>query len=260
MAPITHTLDPKGDVTLVAAARDEDNPHDETRFPVSSRHLTLASPYFETRLKICWPEGKVLSEQGKVEMAMHDCDADVLLIILNILHCHLWQIPQSVTLDMMIDLALTTDLLECHEAVNVFGAHVGRRAQRQDVTFDRRGHQEVDHGVLGPIDTGNLPIPKWIRGKETPLPTWKEERSRDRDFMANFRDPDDIDNERIAYLEKLLRLMEKHIFQLATVPDICSTKCDALCLRLASAPALPPLGYWNNDAVQVITHFFLTYV
>jgi hypothetical protein len=94
--------------------------HPETRLRVSSRHLTLASPYFKRMLKGPWREGNELASDGRVSIPMEVCDSPSLVILMNIIHGHTRKVPRSVDLDMLAKISVLVDLYECAEAVELF--------------------------------------------------------------------------------------------------------------------------------------------
>jgi hypothetical protein len=126
--------DPDGDVVLVVsppkgpraynaegnAALSNFTVPQTTRFRVSSRHLILASPYFQGRLGSQWPEGKELKSKGSVELEIPDTDPETLLILLNIIHARTTRVPLLVTVNQLTELAIMTDYFQCHDAVGVY--------------------------------------------------------------------------------------------------------------------------------------------
>lgn len=89
----------------------------KSRFRVSSKHLALASVYFEKMFTPQWREGQGLSTNGSMELKMPDTDPDALLIILNIIHLRRRSVPSSMSLELLTELAVLTDYFQCHEAL-----------------------------------------------------------------------------------------------------------------------------------------------
>jgi hypothetical protein len=87
---------------------------------VSSRHLTLASPYWDRMLNGEMKEADNLRKNGIVKIAIEDVDADALLLVFNIVHCKTYQVPRQVDLDMLAKIAVTVDIYQCHEAVAMY--------------------------------------------------------------------------------------------------------------------------------------------
>lgn len=189
-------IDPDGDIILfIPDAPPEgqprkkqklSNPESPWRLRVSSKHLALASAYFKKRLGPKWPEGKELASKGSVEIPMDapGCDFDTLLIIMNIFHLRSRQIPENVKVETLLNLALATDYLQCHEAVEGYGIGWSRSLMpelpntfssdtrkwiliahtfRWKSLFERTTMLAQRQG-LRPFDCGSLPIPKSVKG------------------------------------------------------------------------------------------------
>jgi hypothetical protein len=125
--------DPNGDVTLVvsppnqprAYAPSRAHPDGEagvSRYRASSKHLSLASQYFEKRLNKEWSEGKELQKKGCVEMVVPDTDPKAFLILLNLMHCRTQKVPTSVTFDELVELAVQVDYFKCHGVLGLYPA------------------------------------------------------------------------------------------------------------------------------------------
>ncbi|RJE23248.1 hypothetical protein PHISCL_04405 [Aspergillus sclerotialis] len=83
------------------------------RFRVSSRHLILASGYFEQRLKGYWSE--------ETDLKITGADPNSVGILLNIMHGRTRSVPRRVNLDQLTDLAVLVDYFQCLETVQAFG-------------------------------------------------------------------------------------------------------------------------------------------
>lgn len=156
-----------------------------SRFRVSSKHLALASDYFERRLKECWAEGKELSKMGKIDLELTDTEPDVLLILLNIIHGRTRRIPRRLDLDTLTEFADLVDYFQCLEVVEVFGNMWIQELKNQ--AMKRAGTETIqwifiswifrDSVIFGNVarkawhigtdnmDTLALPIPSDIKGK-----------------------------------------------------------------------------------------------
>ncbi|KAK2873447.1 hypothetical protein FQN49_002370 [Arthroderma sp. PD_2] len=95
---------------------------EEITMHVSSRHLILASPVFRVMLQHKFNESNVLRVTGSVEIPLPDDDPDAFLIILNIIHGHLRQVPLEVDLHMLTQLAILVDKYELHERIEMFAS------------------------------------------------------------------------------------------------------------------------------------------
>ncbi|KAH6872041.1 hypothetical protein B0T10DRAFT_533321 [Thelonectria olida] len=89
------------------------------RMRVSSRHLILASPVFRNMLDGPFKEGTAC-EPGRRQISTSNWDANALMILLNIIHGHLREVPRSLSLEMPAKFAIIVDYYKCHEVVEVF--------------------------------------------------------------------------------------------------------------------------------------------
>lgn len=88
------------------------------RMRVSSRHLILTSPVFQTMLDGPFKEGTIC-ESGR-QIITRTWDVEAMTIILNIIHGHHREVPRSLSLETLAKLALVIDYYEFHEVVEVF--------------------------------------------------------------------------------------------------------------------------------------------
>ncbi|RHZ72646.1 hypothetical protein CDV55_108401 [Aspergillus turcosus] len=125
--------DPNGDVILVVSPPKQprayapsraypDGKAGDARYRASSKHLSLASRYFEKRLNKEWSEGKELQKKGCVEMVVPDTDPKAFLILLNLMHCRTQKVPTSVTFDELVELAVQVDYFKCHGVLGLYPA------------------------------------------------------------------------------------------------------------------------------------------
>ncbi|KAJ5154030.1 uncharacterized protein N7500_009469 [Penicillium coprophilum] len=203
-------------------------PGNYARFQVSSKHLALSSAYFKRMLKDRWAEGEALRTNGSAEIPVNDCKPDILLIILNLIHGQLRQVPLRLSLQQLSDIAVATDFFQCHEVVEVFAGiwikdlwwplsipgwspfslsledmrtwlMISCVFKSPDV-FEATTRTAMRKGT-GPFDTSYLPIPKSVK--------------------------DAIDQARQKCIEKFEVMIKKHILNLLNGPICCSGKCDA---------------------------------
>ncbi|OJJ31981.1 hypothetical protein ASPWEDRAFT_117243, partial [Aspergillus wentii DTO 134E9] len=90
------------------------------RFKTSSKHLILASKYFERRLSNRWPEGDILESRGTVQLELPDTDLDAFKIILDLIHGRTNAVPRTVDLAQLTELTVLTDYFGCLEALGLF--------------------------------------------------------------------------------------------------------------------------------------------
>ncbi|KAH8693469.1 hypothetical protein GQ44DRAFT_584495, partial [Phaeosphaeriaceae sp. PMI808] len=98
---------------------DEDN---SVHFHVSSRHLTLASKYFERVLLTgAWSESRRSEEDGYLHLNVGEpWDAEAFLVILNAFHLKNKQLPRVLELEMLAKVAQLADYYECKESLEVW--------------------------------------------------------------------------------------------------------------------------------------------
>ncbi|KAH7312037.1 hypothetical protein BKA65DRAFT_518044 [Rhexocercosporidium sp. MPI-PUGE-AT-0058] len=92
----------------------------EVQCIVSSRHLMLASRYFETILSGEFEEAKALRATGHVEITMPEEDLDSMTILLNIIHGASRKVPRNVSLEVLSKLAVLVSKYGMLETVEFF--------------------------------------------------------------------------------------------------------------------------------------------
>ncbi|KAH7308507.1 hypothetical protein B0I35DRAFT_360905 [Stachybotrys elegans] len=97
----------------------EDEAPSEIQMRVSSRHLCLASPYFEKMLSGTWKES-TSNQEGLYKISVSDWNVEALLIVFNIIHGHNRNVPRSIGLEMLAEVAAIVDYFDCREAVDPF--------------------------------------------------------------------------------------------------------------------------------------------
>lgn len=90
-------------------------PLPELRFKVSSKHLTLASPYFKKMLEGPYKEANLPCPEVTIE----EFDSEALKILLNIIHGKNSNIPRFLSLDMLAKVSEWVDYLDCFEQAEV---------------------------------------------------------------------------------------------------------------------------------------------
>jgi hypothetical protein len=128
-----HTFDPKGDIALIMRKRSYTSPEIETEggpyqevndgnfcMLVSSKHLFLASSFFEEMLQAHFKEGQTLRSDGFLELPLPDDDPIAFCILLDIIHGHTRKVPRTVDMNMLADIAILVDKYQLQEVVEVF--------------------------------------------------------------------------------------------------------------------------------------------
>lgn len=119
-------IDPEGDLTLCVSVQKSlpiGDVEDATYFRVSSKHLKMASSYFNSVLSDRWPEGRLLAQNGEIEIKFDAFDPDALLIILNVLHFKFRQLPEKMSLQQLVNVAVATDYFRFHEVIAPFATN-----------------------------------------------------------------------------------------------------------------------------------------
>lgn len=209
---LTYSLDPAGDTFFVVRNVPEHLPHDfqDLRADMlsglsdiakppaslsqrtdqllcvkaSSKHLTLASQYFENMLSGSFREASNLQSHGYVELAVADWDARALLIFLLIVHGRTRLIPRKISLEMLCNLAILADYYGCYEPLEVFsGIWIHDLASTIPTAYNKHTQQwlfiswvfqqsklfakitlAIQETSTDVITAGNLPIPHSIIG------------------------------------------------------------------------------------------------
>ena len=107
------------DMTLSQGASDPEL--DDVKIRVSSRHMALASPVFQSRLdKNKFSEGCTLQSEGSVQVSFPDDDPDAFLVLLNVIHGLTRAVDRHPDLELLTQLAILVDKYQCLQTVEVF--------------------------------------------------------------------------------------------------------------------------------------------
>ncbi len=156
------------------------------RLRVSSRHLSLASPYFKVALNGPWREAASTSTDGSHSIYADDWDSEAFLILMHIIHGRNRQVPRRVSLELLAKISVLIDYYECHEAVELFSELWLRELKSQLPAQPGReltlwlcvswilGAADIFASTTsialrqsqGPLATLGLPIPERIVGKQ----------------------------------------------------------------------------------------------
>ncbi|KAF2810992.1 uncharacterized protein BDZ99DRAFT_508368 [Mytilinidion resinicola] len=91
------------------------------KYRVSSSHLRLASPKFESMLSGSnWKEGIPNEKDGRFYISVEDWDSEAFLILLNVLHLHHRKVPRSVSLELLAKITVLVDCYDCAEAAELW--------------------------------------------------------------------------------------------------------------------------------------------
>ncbi|KAE8356471.1 hypothetical protein BDV28DRAFT_145173 [Aspergillus coremiiformis] len=98
---------------------------------VSSKHLTLVSPYFRSRLL------RETADSGSFDRQTIPTgvdDLDVFFILLDIIHCQTRKVPRVITFQKLCKITVLAELYDCVEAVEAFG-HVWAENLKPEAPF-----------------------------------------------------------------------------------------------------------------------------
>lgn len=106
------------DVGMANPQTQPADPEEEiVHYHVSSRHLTLASPWFKRTLTSSSSQEAVRdSTDGRFHVDASDWDEEAFLILLNIFHLRKRQIPKIMSVEMLAKIAVLVDYYELEKA------------------------------------------------------------------------------------------------------------------------------------------------
>ncbi|KAF4497633.1 hypothetical protein FAGAP_6209 [Fusarium agapanthi] len=91
----------------------------EFRMLVSGKHLELASPIFKTMVTGPFAEGKT-DVSGFRQITASDWDPEAFKIILTIMHGYNRDVPRSLSLEMLVKVAMIVNYYDCLESVELY--------------------------------------------------------------------------------------------------------------------------------------------
>ncbi|KAL7795057.1 hypothetical protein V8C37DRAFT_375434 [Trichoderma ceciliae] len=145
MAPTVHEIDPNGDTLFIlrnanapfAISEKERDDSDadlssdsadksqiaddkpEVRMRLSSKHLILASAYFQKLAANGWKETTPQDGYTYV-VTTEEWDEEALVALMNIIHGRTAKVPRVVSLEMLAKISVLVDYYQCHETVEFF--------------------------------------------------------------------------------------------------------------------------------------------
>ncbi|KAI1055500.1 hypothetical protein LB506_011362 [Fusarium annulatum] len=186
---VTYSIESLSDLKNLKPYND-DGQDVELCYRVSSAHLMLVSPVFKAMLDGPFSES-CRNKDGRFEVRTSECSASALLILLDIIHGHHRDVPKTMELDLLTEMAILVDYYECHEIVEMFAENWIASVIQED-EIERSSHQtnmsrlfiswvfaksELFNSVVrtvlkvtaGPIQT-DLPLPSIILASHAKLP------------------------------------------------------------------------------------------
>ncbi|KAI0110219.1 hypothetical protein F4814DRAFT_426256 [Daldinia grandis] len=92
-------------------------PPPTVQFLLSSRHLILASKYFESTLCGPWKEGALVDSNGIRRVEAEGWSVASMLILMQVIHGHNRKVPRDLTLEALAKIAVLVNHYQCHDAV-----------------------------------------------------------------------------------------------------------------------------------------------
>jgi hypothetical protein len=93
---------------------------EDVYYYVSSRHLMLASPWFQRALtEGGWSESGRSNNDERFHITAEDWDVDAFLILINAFHLRNKQVPRAVSLELLAKIAVLVDYYDCSEAIEL---------------------------------------------------------------------------------------------------------------------------------------------
>lgn len=152
----------------------------EVQMKLSSKHLIMASGYFNKMFQGPWKENTTHTVEAS------EWDIEAMLILMNIIHGHVRKVPRSISLEMLAKIAVLVDYYQCHEVaelhVDCWLRTLSQKLPEQygrdlvlwlaiSWVFSQKSiFQALAKVILeessGPLDTLGLPIPQNIVGKQ----------------------------------------------------------------------------------------------
>ena len=147
---------------------------------LSSKHLALASEYFEKLMVGGWKETTTTAgNQYSYTIQTEDFDEEALLIVMNIIHGKTTYLPHMMGLETLAKISLLVDYYRCHGAVQFFSqtwlkslpTASSSRDQLLELSISwvsadadafRSSSMALIKRSIKPIDSLGLPIPQNI--------------------------------------------------------------------------------------------------
>lgn len=151
---------------------------------LSSKHLTLASKYFQKMTANNWKESKEATPEVGYSYVINanDWDEKALLLLMNIIHGRTSKVPRYIDLELLAKIAVLVDYYQCHEAVAFYSQTwlssifivIPRKGERDymlrlvvclvfsEVFNFQLLTKTIIWGATGPIDSLGLPIQQKI--------------------------------------------------------------------------------------------------
>ena len=115
-------MDPDGDLLLVLRKQEKGKTVVNVNVLVSSKHMTLASCVFKTKLvPDSIKNGAGSTASGKIEISLIEDDSEAFIVLLNVIHGRNRLVPLTLSLDLLTKVAVLVEKYNLHDVVAVFG-------------------------------------------------------------------------------------------------------------------------------------------
>ncbi|KAJ4123152.1 hypothetical protein NW768_009680 [Fusarium equiseti] len=120
-SPAKPTITEATDLKEITSLQPEqkDGTTNEIVFRVSAKHLSMVSPVFRSMIKGNFKESQP-NDQGLLEIRTSEWNAQALLILLDIIHCHHSHVPKALSQEIVAHIGLIADYYDCVDIVTVF--------------------------------------------------------------------------------------------------------------------------------------------
>jgi hypothetical protein len=186
-APTDNNPEPTSIESAERSNPSEDGLHEPRLIEMraSSRHLILASSYFNRMLNGDWKESNTFQSDGYLRIETSDLDIAAFQILMDIIHGRTRKVPRVVDLEMLAKIAVLVDFYQCLEVVEIWStmwidkleSSVPKIYSRdlvlwlcvswvfQEPQVFYRVTRVATMQSTGPVQTLKLPIPERIIGK-----------------------------------------------------------------------------------------------
>jgi hypothetical protein len=167
------------------------------RIHVSSAQLIQSSPFFKGALTGIWKASARFQEDREMEIGMPDWDIDALLVVMRLLHNKPRKLPTKPPFELLTGVSIIADYYQCRYSVlqyenkwkNTLLQSIPSRTDAQtmltglwvalffgsSIDFRIFSIDLLEHSD-GTLDSGGLPLPQKILGKNRAYPSGGPER------------------------------------------------------------------------------------
>ncbi|KAI0861571.1 hypothetical protein F4860DRAFT_164271 [Xylaria cubensis] len=199
-------------------------PPSEVEFLVSSKHLSLASSHVRRMLNGPWLEATEIHADGLRHWVVEGFDTDAMTIVLSIMHNRHDKVPQTVRLDMLVEIARIVDYVGCYDVMVLYAKTHWISALLNDFPNSYNVELMLWTCIAGVFREGVIfreCTRLAILGCHSGIPTLG--------LPILPEISDEIDRLRVHYLDEIFQLVYRMLDELTT-KNLCTPQCDATCL------------------------------